>query len=124
MIGAKKCTESFNKIKNLLTTTSTLKIVDPFKYFFVCTDTCNEGLGGVLIHENYVVSYKFGNVKEHENNYVTHDIQLGAIIYAVKMWQHYLIRRRFLLMSNNITLKYLFDHDNIQMLDKLGGCLF
>ena len=45
----KKCMESFNKIKHLLTTTPILKIVDPFKDFVVCTDACKEGLGGVLI---------------------------------------------------------------------------
>ena len=43
-----KCEESFKKLKNLLTSAPILRIVDPNKYFIVCTDTCNDDLGGVL----------------------------------------------------------------------------
>jgi len=68
----------------------------------VCTDACKEGLGGVLIQENYVVGYESRKLKEHENNYATHDLELASIIHALKMWRLYLIGRRFLLMSNNI----------------------
>ena len=60
--------ESFNKLKHLLTTAPILKIIDPFKDFVVCNDTCKEGLGGVLIQENYVVAYESRKLKEHENN--------------------------------------------------------
>ena len=57
----KKCEESFNKLKHLLTTASILKIADPFKDFVVCIDACNEGLGGVLLQDNYVVAYESRN---------------------------------------------------------------
>ena len=108
-----KCEESFNKLKHLLTTTPILKIADSYKYFVVCMDTCKEGLGGVRIQENYVIAYESRKLKEHEKNYTTHDLELVVIIHALKMWQHYLIGRIFLLMSNNISLKYLFDQQNI-----------
>ena len=85
-----------------------LNIVDPFKDFIVCIDTCKEGLGGVLIQENYVEDYEFRKLKEHEKNYSTHDFKLATIIHALKMWRHYLIGRKFLLMSDNISVKYLF----------------
>ena len=52
-----KCMETFNKLKNLLTTASIINIVDPFKDFFICTDACNEGLGKVLLQGNYVLDY-------------------------------------------------------------------
>ena len=45
----------------------------------------------------------------HERNYATHDLELAAIIHALKMWRDYLIGREFTLMSDNISLKYLFD---------------
>ena len=108
-----KCTESFNKLKHLLTTAPILKIVDPFKYFVVCTDACKEGFGGVLIQENNVIDYESRKRREHENNYATHDLELAAIIHALKMWRHNLIKRIFLLMSHNISLKYLFDQQNL-----------
>ena len=50
--------ENFNKLKHLLNTTPVLKIVDPFKDFVLCTNACMEGLGRVLIQENYVVDYE------------------------------------------------------------------
>ena len=109
----KQCEESFNKLKHLLTNAPILKIVDHFKDFIVCIDAYNEGLGGVLLQDNYVVAYESRKLKDHEKNYVTHDLELAAIIHALKMWRHYLIGRNFLLMSDNISLKYLFDQHNL-----------
>lgn len=100
-------------MKMLLTTASILKIVDPHKDFVVCTDACNEGLGGVLIQEGHVIAYESRKLKTHENNYATYDLELAAVIHVLRMWCHYLIRRRFLLMSGNISLKYLFDQHNL-----------
>ena len=103
----------FKKLKHLLTTAPILKIVDPFKDFVVCTDTCNEGSGGVLLQDNYAVDYESRKLKYHEKNYATHYLELAAIIHALKMWQHYLIGRKFLLLSDNLSLKYLFDQKNL-----------
>ena len=100
---------NFNKLKHLLTTNPILKIDNHFKDFVVCTDACREVLGEVLIQENYVVAYESRKLKEHENNYSTHNLELAAIMHALKIWLYYLIRRKFLLMSDNISLKYLFD---------------
>ena len=105
--------EIFNKLKHLLTTTLILKIVHPFKDFVVCTDACIEGLGEVLLQQNYVVAYESWKLKEHEKNHATRYLELVAIIHALKMWQHYLIGRNFLLMPDNISLKYLFDQHNL-----------
>ena len=113
LIGNQKYEVSFNKLKHLLTTTSILKIGDPYKDFVLCIDACKEGLGGVLIHEKYVVVYQSRKRKEHENNYATHDLELAAIIHALKMWQHYFIGKRFFLMYDNISLEYLFDQHNL-----------
>ena len=87
--------EIFNKLKHLLNITPILNIVDPFKDFVVCTDACKEGLGGILLQENYVATYESRKLKEHEKNYVTHDLELSSIVHALKMWQHYLIVRKF-----------------------------
>ena len=77
--------ESFNKLKHMLTTAPILKIVDPFQDFVICTDACKEGLSGVLIEENYVVSYESRKLKYHENNYARHELELTAIIHDLKM---------------------------------------
>ena len=62
--------EIFNKLKHMLTTAPIINILDPFKDFFVCAGSCKEGLGGVLIQENYVMDYEYRKLKEHEKNYV------------------------------------------------------
>lgn len=88
--------------------------MDPYKDFVVCIDACKEGLGGVLIQEIYVVEYGSRKLKQHEKN-ATCDLELATVIHALKMWRHYLIGRRFLLMSDNISLKYLFDQNNLNV---------
>ena len=77
--------ENFNQLKHLLTTTTILNIVDTFKYFVACTDTCKEGLVGVLIKENYIMAYESRKLKEREKNYAMHDLELAAIIHALKI---------------------------------------
>ena len=91
------CEDSLKKLKTLLTTAPILRIVDPNKDFIVCTDVCNDGLGGVLTQEGHVIAYESRNLKVHEKNYVTYHLELAAIIHALKMWRHHLIGRNFIL---------------------------
>ena len=53
-----RCEESFQQLKNILTSAPVLKITDPKKYFLVCTDACGQGLGGVLMQYNHVVEHE------------------------------------------------------------------
>ena len=53
-----RCEESFQQLKNLLTSAPVLKVADPEKYFVVCTDACGQGIGGVLMQDNHVVCYE------------------------------------------------------------------
>ena len=78
--------ERFNKLKHILTTASILKIVYPFKDLFMCINAYNEGLGKVLLQANFVVAYESKKLKEHEKNYTINDLELVAIIHALKMW--------------------------------------
>jgi hypothetical protein len=91
-----------------LTTASILKVADPNKNFTVCVDASKEGLGGVLTQEGHVICYESRKLKEHERNYVTHDLELAAVIHALKMWQDYIRGRKFLLLIDNSEVKYLF----------------
>ena len=54
----------------------------------VCIDACNQGLGGVLMQDNHVVCYGSIKLKDHEKKYATHDLELVAIVHALKMWRH------------------------------------
>ena len=66
----------------------------------------------MLLKEDYVIIYESRNIKIHEQNYATHDLELATIIHALTMWRHYLIGRKFTLISDNISLKYLFDQQS------------
>ena len=73
-----------------------LKVFDPSTDLMVCTDASKEGLGGVLTQECHVICYESRKLKEHEKNYVVHDLELATIIHALKIQRHYLIGKKFL----------------------------
>jgi hypothetical protein len=100
-------------MKYLLTNATMLKIAYPNKDFLVCTDSFKEGLGGVLMQEGHVICYESRKLNEHEINYVTHDLELDAIVHALKMWRNYLLDRRFVLMTYNSGLRYFFDQPKL-----------
>jgi hypothetical protein len=103
----------FNKLKELLTTAPILKVADLDKDFTVCVDASKEGLGGVLTQEGHVICYESHKLKEHEGNYVTHDLELVAVIHALKMWRHYIMGKKFLLLTDNSGVKYLFSQPDL-----------
>ena len=61
----------------------------------------------------HVVCYESRKLKDHEKNYATHDLELAAIVHALRMWRHYLMGRKVELRENHYGLKYLFDHPNL-----------
>ena len=60
-----------------------------------------------------MICYESRKSKEHEKNYATHDLELAAIVHALKMWRHYLMGRRFELRTDHCGLKYLFDQPTL-----------
>jgi hypothetical protein len=97
----------------LLTNAPILRITDPNEDFMVCIDACKEGLGGVHSQKGFIICYESRKLKEHERNYATHDLELAAIVHALKKWRHYLMGRRFKLRTNHNGLKYLFDQPTL-----------
>ena len=89
-----------------MTSAPILRIADPNKDFVVCTDACNDGLGGVLTQEGHVIAYESRKLKIHEKNYATYDLELVAVIHALNIWRRHLIGRKFILMTDNKGLKY------------------
>jgi hypothetical protein len=60
-----------------------------------------------------VIFYESWKLNEHEHKYVTHDLELATIVHVLKMWRHYLLGRRFVLMTDHCGLKYLFDQPRL-----------
>lgn len=76
--------------------------------FAVFTDASNIGLGCVLMQNDKVVAYGSRQLKHYEKNYATHDLELAAVVFALKMWRHYLYGERFEVHSDHRSLQYLF----------------
>jgi hypothetical protein len=110
-----ECEEKFNFLKELLTSAPILKITDPNENFVMCTDACEEGLGGVLTQNGHVIGYESKNIKEHERNYSTHDLELASIVHALKIWSHYRMGKRFEFRTNHNGLKYIFEHPTLNV---------
>ena len=102
------CKMIFQQLKSLLTSAPILRIVDRNEDFVVCTDACKEGIIGFLSQNGHVVCYKSRKLKEHERHYATHDLELAAIVHALKMWRKYLMGKQFYLRTNHSGLKHLF----------------
>jgi hypothetical protein len=71
------------------------------------------GLIGVLMQEGNVICYESKKLNKHETNYVTHDLELATIVHALKVWRHYLIGIKFVLMTDHSTMMYLFDQPKL-----------
>jgi hypothetical protein len=100
-IWTSKCEERFQELKYLLTHAPMLKIADPDNDLLVCTYSYKEGIRGFLMQKGCVICYTSRKLNEHEINYVTHDLELVAIVHALKKWRHYLLGRRFMLMKSH-----------------------
>ena len=65
------------------------------------------------MQDNHVICYESRKLKEHENKNATHDLELAAIVHALKMWRHYLMGRIFVLRTDHCDMKYLFDQPTL-----------
>ena len=105
---AYECDTTFIELKRLLTSAPILQVPDMRKDFIVCTDASAQGLGAVLMQEGGVIAYASRKLKKHEELYATHDLELAAVMLALKLWRHYLIGRIFELRTDHQSLKHLF----------------
>ena len=109
----KDCQRSFEQLKHLLTTAPVLCVADLEKEYVVCTDASKEGVGGVLMQEGKVIAYESRKLKEHEQKYSAYDLELTAVVDALKMWRHYLVGRKFLLMTDHHSLTSYFSQPTL-----------
>jgi hypothetical protein len=97
----------------MLTRSSILKVPNMDKDFLVCTDASKEGLGEVLMQSGRVITYISRKLRKHEENYVTHNLELLAILYALRVWRHYLIRWNFKLKMDQFGLQHIFTQSDL-----------
>ena len=81
----------------------------------VCTDTSKEDLGGFLMKYNRVITYISRKLRRHEGNYAMHDLDLLVIVYALRVWRHYLIGRKFELKTDHCGLQHIFTQSDLNV---------
>ena len=110
-----KYEEAFLKLKQLLTNAPLFVIPDGNQGLAVYTDACGTGLGAVLMQKGKVIAYASQQLKPHEVRCPTHDLELATIIFALKIWRHYLLGERSELYINHKSLRYLFSRKELNM---------
>jgi len=110
-----QCENSFNELKQRLMWAPVLILPKPDEPFVVYCDASKLGLSGVLLQDNKVVAYESRHLRIHERNYPTHDLELAAVVFVLKIWRHYLYGSRFdqkeLNMRQRRWLELLKDYD-------------
>ncbi|KAL4340586.1 hypothetical protein GQ457_08G033180 [Hibiscus cannabinus] len=97
----------FDKLKQALTHAHVLIQPELGSEFTVYSDASHSGLGCVLMQGDNVVAYASRQLKLHELNYPTHDLELAAIVFVLKIWRHYLYGEKCHMFTDHKSLKYL-----------------
>jgi hypothetical protein len=88
------------------------------KPFEVFCDASGTSLGCVLMQENRVIAYASRALRPHEKNYPIHDLELAAVVHALKLWRHYLMGNRCNIYTDHKSLKYIFTQSDLNMRQK------
>jgi hypothetical protein len=109
------CEASFQEVKKRLTTAPVLVMPNMEKSFSIYYDASSQGLRCVLMQDGRMVSYASRQLRKHEVNYPTHDLELAAVVHALKILRHYLMGKRCELYTDHKSLKYIFTQSNLNL---------
>jgi hypothetical protein len=110
-----ECQASFEELRKRLTSAPVLVLLDLTKMFNIYCDASRQELGCVLLQARQVVCYASRQLRKHEENYPTHDLELAAVVHALKIWRHYLIGHRCEIYSDHKSLKYIFTQNDLNL---------
>jgi hypothetical protein len=111
----KKCEQSFQELKKRLVSAPIQTMPDITKSFDVYCDASKLGLGSVLMQDGKVIAYLSHQLRPHELNYPTHDLELAAVVHALKTSRHYLMGDRCEIYTNHKSMKYIFSQKELNM---------
>ncbi|GJZ31011.1 putative reverse transcriptase domain-containing protein [Tanacetum coccineum] len=88
---------------------------EKFEDFVVYCDASHKGLGVVLMQREKVISYASRQLQIHEKNYTTHDLELGSVVFALKIWRHYLYGTKCTVFTDHKSLQHILDQKELNM---------
>ncbi|XP_049378055.1 uncharacterized protein LOC125842786 [Solanum stenotomum] len=110
-----ECEASFQRLKSLLTSAPVLTLPEEGVGFTFFCDASGVGLGGVLMQKGKVVAYASRQLKTHERNYPTHDLELAAVVFVLKLWRHYLYGVHCEVFTDHRSLQYIFTQRDLNL---------
>nr|GEX52704.1 retrovirus-related Pol polyprotein from transposon 17.6 [Tanacetum cinerariifolium] len=106
---------AFQLLKHKLCSVSILALPEGSKNFMVYCDALHKGLGAVLMLNEKVIAYASRQLNIHEKNYMTHDLELGHVVFALKMWRHYLYGTKCVMFTDHKSLQHILDQKELNM---------
>ncbi|GKC04541.1 putative reverse transcriptase domain-containing protein [Tanacetum coccineum] len=106
---------AFQLIKQKLCSAPILDLPKGSKDFIVYCDASIKGLGVVLMQREKVIAYASRQLKIHEKNYTTHDLELGVVVFALKIWRHYLYGTKCTVFTDHKSLQHILDQKELNM---------
>ncbi|KAI3821253.1 hypothetical protein L1987_08816 [Smallanthus sonchifolius] len=107
--------EAFQILKQKLCNAPILTLPEGEDDLVVYCDASNQGLSCVLMQRGKVIAYASRQLKIHEKNYTTHDLELGAVIFALKIWRHYLYGTKCVVFTDHKSLQHIFNQKELNM---------
>ncbi|GJS71313.1 reverse transcriptase domain-containing protein [Tanacetum coccineum] len=106
---------AFQTLKKKLCSAPILALPEGSKNFVVYCDASHKGLGAVLMQKEKVIAYASRQLKIYEKNYTTHDLELGVVVFALKMWRHYLYGTKCVVFTDHKSLQHILDHKELNI---------
>ncbi|GKC07401.1 putative reverse transcriptase domain-containing protein [Tanacetum coccineum] len=107
--------EAFRILKEKLCNALVLALPDGSDDFVVYCDASKQGFGCVRTQRGKVIAYASRQLKKHEKNYTTHDLELGAVVFVLKIWRHYFYGTKSVIYTDHKSLQYIFDQKDLNM---------
>nr|GEW36036.1 putative reverse transcriptase domain, ribonuclease H-like domain, aspartic peptidase domain protein [Tanacetum cinerariifolium] len=111
--------ETFQLLKQKLCCAPILALPEGTEDFFVYCDASLKGFGAVLMQREKVIAYASRQLRTHEENYMTHDLELGAVVFALRLWIHYLYETKCVVYTDHKSLLYILDQKELNMRQRL-----
>ncbi|GKC76692.1 putative reverse transcriptase domain-containing protein [Tanacetum coccineum] len=102
-------------LKQKLCSVPILSLPEGTEDFVVYCDVLIKGFGAVLMQRGKVIAYALQQLKKHEENYMTHDLELGAMIFELRLWRHYLYGTKCVVYTDHKSLQYILDQKELNM---------
>ncbi|GJU11877.1 retrotransposon protein, putative, ty3-gypsy subclass [Tanacetum coccineum] len=106
---------AFQTLKNKLCSAPVLALPQGAENFIVYCDALHKGLGTVLMQNKKVIAYASRQLKIHEKNYTTHDLELGAVVFALKLWRHYMYGTKCIVFTDYKSLQHILNQKELNM---------